>query len=184
MISPRVKQTLENQNRVLTVIWGSFLTAALLYIAVGYLVATRDPAAPARGGSFALTVGLVVAAVVLVVAGRLLLQRRLARADRGAASMIASGRIMTPGSAPPPGGELEPAEREVLGLAAYYQTTLIIVWACYEAVAVLGLVGTILDLDVRPVVVGAVAAVALIGTTRPQLEDFLQDCRARGWINL
>lgn len=52
---------------------------------------------------------------------------------------------------------------------AAYQTGMIIAWACFEAVAIYGLVLTIMSGQKLPVLIGAVVALAFLASARPQL---------------
>lgn len=54
------------------------------------------------------------------------------------------------------------------GSLAAYQTGMIIAWACFEAVAIYGLVLTIMSGQELPVLIGAVVSLAFLASARPQ----------------
>jgi hypothetical protein len=182
VISPRIKQALAHLNRTLLVIWFSFLTASLLYVMVAYLITTREPLTRVEEGPNPILLVLATAAAATIAAGWLLLRRRVQTAGAAADRALASGKVSLAGNPARSLADIGPAEAKVLALAGHYQTSLIIGWACYEATAVYGLVATVLTQDLRYVAAGTIIAATLLALHRPQLEDFLQYCRERGWI--
>lgn len=140
----------ENNRIALLVIWGAFLAATVIYVVVGWLMCRDLTAQPLP---LAVVAGLSAMAVGTIALGYILPPRQLAKL---------SGDDLTEASVLPA-----------------YQTAMIIRWACFEAVAIYGLVLTIIGCQVLPVVVGAVISAALLASARPDLAGFLAQGRYR-----
>ncbi len=131
------------------VIWGALLFAVFAYVAVGQVVAGTGPAAMAVPPELVYAMG--IAALGVAVAA-VVLRRKLM--PRAASSAVA--------------GVLRRADAEAV--AARYFTAHVLTLSALEAIAVLGLVLTIMGHDPRYVdAFGAVAAVAM-GLARPSSE--------------
>lgn len=130
--------------KAITIIWLAFLAAVGAYVCIGWLVLRGLPA-----GEYPmpLTVILCLAAAGCVGMGYVL-----------------PGRLQAKDRVPnAPAGTT--ADR-----VARYQILMIIRWACFEALAILGLVLMLLSGQGLPLVAGAAAAFVLIYGARPELD--------------
>ncbi|MEZ4386748.1 MAG: hypothetical protein R3D98_04095 [Candidatus Krumholzibacteriia bacterium] len=125
----------------LKVIHLAFMAATVVYVAVGY-VAVPTVVPPAA--SHLITVALSVAAVAAIAAGYLV--------PRAYWRQVADGRV--PGTEP--------------GTLAAYQTGMIITWASFESVAVIGLVLAMITGTWLTALAGSVVALAFLASARPQ----------------
>jgi len=136
------------QLRTLQLIWLAFMGAAVIYAVIGGMLARQAAPGELAGPVVA---AFAVAAMASAAAGFALPPRMLARVRGHDLSL----------------GEVIPR----------YQSAMVVGWACFEAVALLGLVLTLLTGEVLPVLSGAAVSVALLLAGRPRPQAFLQSAR-------
>jgi hypothetical protein len=73
--------------------------------------------------------------------------------------------------------KLPAAEQRLLSLWQHYQTTMIVVWAILESIAVVGLVLAIVQHDFWVVIPFASVAVLLMAMKRPRPAEFIEGIR-------
>jgi F0F1-type ATP synthase membrane subunit c/vacuolar-type H+-ATPase subunit K len=175
MLSPALRNLIAPQARVLTIIWFAFLATCPFYGFLAYLIASAvgDAEASTTASTTAtdpqiLTVALAAVSVVVVAVS--FFYQRHAFSESSLKRHLA-GPVAT--AADP----LPADEQRLAGLLPYYQTSLIVVWAMRESVAVFGLVLTILHRDPVTVVPFAVAALVLLAMAPPRVVTFLEGAR-------
>lgn len=187
MLSTALKEAIKPRQRLLTTIWGAFLAATFIYVFVSWTVAHN----PAGGGTNAnatpldrnlVTTVLAVLAMALAAASFVYPRyafstARLAQAPRPGAGFL---------NAKDPGGvearaaaHLPESERALLQYLPAYQSTLIVVWAMRESIAVFGVVLAILTREFTVVLPFAGAALVLLALARPRAEAFLDGMTSR-----
>jgi hypothetical protein len=121
------------------------MAAPVVYVVVGYLVARTKPAAALPLPVVAV---LTIAALGTVALAYILPRRQWARAR-----------------------ELRNRDRDAaLGV---YQNAMVIHWCCLEAVAIYGLVLTILNANWLLALAGSVLALALLASARPRPDELV-----------
>ncbi len=170
-MSPDFRDLVASQQRRLTVVWGAFVAATVLYTALG-VVLSRQAMGPTAGlSSLPIVVGIATCGLAVAGAG--------AAAGRKLLTHALQGGNIRGTTLPPPrplGRELTEDERFLISRLPAYQSVMIITWASYEAAAVVGLVLTILRRDFVPAVLGSAVALVLLASNRPQVEPFLAEC--------
>jgi len=132
-------------KRTLNVIWLAFMAATVFYVGLGIYMAGG---LPPKEGSPILAVAFGMAAMVAVIAGFRLPERKLAHC-------AVHGETV----------------EDILPL---YQTAMIIRWAAFESVAVMGWVLLIVTSSLLPLLVGAAFSLILIATSKPDPEGLLR----------
>jgi hypothetical protein len=171
MMSPELQRLMARQNRVITIIWAAFMIAPLLYANIAYRVVIVGSQAGTNTMPGIVPYAIVVVGLVGSIVTFLLSQNLRGRALRGESI----GQTTPPPAAPQV--VLGPDERYVVERTQAYQVVMIVRWAGFEALAVYGLVITIMTRFFPSVVIGGVIAISLILINRPQLTEFLQDCQ-------
>jgi len=132
-------------KRTLNIIWIAFMAATVFYIGLGiYMARGMSP----KDASPIIAVAFGMAAMALVIAGFRLPARKLAVCAVEGESV-----------------------EDILPL---YQTAMIIRWAAFESVAVLGLVLLVVTGSLSPLLVGSGFALVLIATAKPDPEGLLR----------
>jgi len=126
--------------RTLWVLYFAFTGAAVIYAVIGKILADGAVDVPFP---LPVTAALIVAAAGTLVAAYII--------PRGTWAKAASQRMKDP--------------RDAL---ASYQTAMIMHWACLEAVAIYGLVLTVMTGQWLPSLVGTVVSLAFLATARPR----------------
>jgi hypothetical protein len=171
-MSPAFHDLVARQQRRLAVMWGAFVAATFLYVAIGVAIARHADDPPAAGvSSLPLVVGVATCGLgvagVGVAAGRRFLVQALQGKNFGGTRGFSAGTA---------GPDLSDVERFLISRIPVYQSVMIITWASYEAAALVGLVLSILMRDPVPAVVGSVVTLILLASNRPQVEPFLAEC--------
>jgi len=183
MLSQEFRSLIAPHARTLNIIWLAFLVAPAIYLVMAWFL-TRQPKAVAATVDPVLlqalmgVVGLGLAAGSFAyrkrALGRPVLERRL---QAGPPSTVgASGREQAGLVAMMAGtSSLADSEKRLAWLFPHYQTTMIIACAMREALAVFGLVLTIITGSFVQMVPWAAAAMVLILAQPPRPASFLEE---------
>jgi hypothetical protein len=174
-MSPDFRDLVAGYQRRLTILWGAFVAATILYATLGVFVARQAPGVTTAGvSSLPIVVGIATCGLAIASAGAAAGQRLLAQALQG-------GKVGGAPLPPPrlPGRDLTEEERFLVARLPAYQAVMIITWASYEAAAVVGLVLSIMMHDPVPAVLGSAVALVLLVANRPQVEAFIVECDRR-----
>jgi hypothetical protein len=139
------------------------MAAVPLYGLVAFLLGKRFDEPPPRGQHVLIIFGL--AALGSLAFG--LVFRRIAFGDAALARALGNG-------SPDGRDDVRRLEQDLLGLMAYIQTQMIIIWAVVEAVAVFGLLLVFLRFDPLTALPFGVAALLGILYHRPRPEEILE----------
>lgn len=171
MLSSAFKSWIAPRARALLVIWGAILLAPAMYVVVAWFMfgQAEDFRVAENSGLPWSQIGMGLLLVLGLGAGYY--QRWALGAARLKAILVAEP-VQPAGKDRDLFEKLSPAEQSLTGLWQHYQTTMIVVWALLEAMAVAGLVLAILQRDFRVVIPFAVAAVLLLVLKRPQPGKF------------
>lgn len=180
MLSRELLQAVAPRARTLNLIWGAFLAATVIYVALIAFVVTRPAAGEAAAGprlDARLATAALTGLALLAAAGSLVLPRTLL-----APGKLARGTISGSGASPTAAEtaatpKLAPSERELLKLLPAYQASLIMSWALRESVAVFGVILAILTARSAAVVPFALVALALLALERPRVVAFLEGAK-------
>jgi hypothetical protein len=179
MISRELQQAVAPRARTLNVLWGAFLAATVIYVGVVMLaLAGTTPATPAEPAAGTppdprLVTAVLAAMAVAVAAGSFFAPRLLLSGRKGLSPAISGAGSAPTAAETAAASRLPESERTLLGHLPAYQTTLIVVWAMREAIAVFGVIAAILTRQPTVVVPFAVAALALLALARPRVTAFL-----------
>ena len=191
MLSAEFKKLIAPQAKVLNIIWGAIMIAPVLYVAVAWFIfgqaAVSDPGANGLPGIGRSNLNLIGVVMLLILGlgstyyerkflGASVLEEKLARDP----DWSLAGSKGTPGVTEDGWGifdNLSDSEKRLACLWPYYQTTMIVVWALREAIAVMGLVLAILQEDFRVVIPFAAAAMILMLVKLPRPTRFFEGIR-------
>jgi hypothetical protein len=170
-MSPDLRDLVASQQRRLTIVWGAFVAATILYAVLGVLIARQAPGMAAGVSSLPIVVGVATCGLAIAGAGAAAGRRLLTQALQG-------GKVGGAPLPPPrlPGRELTEDERYLASRMPAYQAVMIITWASYESAGVVGLVLSIMMCDLVPAVLGSAVAMVLLLSNRPQVEPFISEC--------
>jgi len=174
-MSPDLRDLMAGYQRRLTIVWGAFIVATVLYAALGVFVARQAPGTTTAGvSSLPIVVGIATCGLAFAGAGAAAGQRLLAQALQG-------GKVGGAPLPPPrlPERNFTEEERFLVSRLPAYQMVMILTWASYEAAAVVGLVLSIMMRDLVPAVLGSAVALVLLVANRPQVEAFITECDSR-----
>ena len=124
------------------IIWGAILVAPVIYVTASWFANAQKESGP---WFTPLTGALVLMALASVVMGIFI-------PDRTMNEQIVTGR-------------------QALTAPEIYQTAMIVRWAAFEAVSVIGFVASFTCYSVLPTVIGAVISIALVASSPPRQED-------------
>ena len=177
MLSRELQQAVAPRARTLNVLWGAFLAATVFY--VGVVALALGKAAPGESAADTLPDPWLVTAVLAAMAvgaaaGSFFVPRLLLSGSKGSLLAIAGAGPAPTAAETAAAARLPESERILLGHLPAYQTTLIIVWALREAIAVFGVIAAILTRQPAIVVPFAVLALALLALARPQVTAYLE----------
>lgn len=169
MISPQLREQLAKAARPARIIWGAFMGATLVYVAMAWVVSMSRTAPPTLPAFLPLLLALLALAAL---AGGICCRRFLftdAQLLRAPAEPPAAGLsgVAVPAAA-------TPRERRLFAVLAHAQTRYVITWACFESVAVFGLVAVIAGQPAATAVAFAAAALAAIALSRPRLVEHVE----------
>lgn len=176
MLSRDFKALIAPRARALFVIWGAIMLAPLMYVVVAWFLFGQTEG-QGMGAETDLPWTQIGMGLLVLLGIAATYYQRVA---------LGSGRLKAIVEAPPvaPGGKdqdlfekLPSAEQRLLNLWQHYQTTMIVVWAILEAIAVVGLVLTILQRDFRVIIPFALAAIILMVLKRPRPAEFMEGIR-------
>lgn len=180
MLSNELRSLAAPQARVMMIIWGAFMAASVVYAVVGAVLMDLEPA---HGGPDATMMQIIFAAVAISVAVSSFIVERILLAPARVARQLQqrpsvaclSGRNTSEISAIADRfGRLAESEQRLLCLVPFYQTSMIVVWAMREAVAIIGLVLTIMLGRLLVCVPFIAVAVALLAFSPPRVATFLE----------
>jgi len=186
MLSTEFRKLIAPQARVLNIIWGALVFASVFYVAIAWFMFGQAAAGDLDAGGMP-PVGRsnlnLIGAMALIMLGLgstyyerksfgpSVLRDKLARdPDWSLAGPQGSGGMT--GEGPGIFENLSDSEKRLACLWPHYQTTMIVVWAMREAIAVVGLVLAILQRDFRIVIPFAVAALILMLIKLPRPTRF------------
>ncbi|HPF35693.1 MAG TPA: hypothetical protein PLH84_09760 [Candidatus Krumholzibacteria bacterium] len=172
MFSPSMTKELTRYVRTLTFIWLAFLTAPIIYGFIGWMI--HGQRADAEPATLPPVVPAVLAVAGVLAAGALFLFSRasLERVVRGETPLtgLATAPVSTPAG-------LQEHEAELLRRYPAFQTAMILRWAGFESLTLLGLVAAVMGAGLQPLLIGAALSVGLTFLARPRLPEFLAACR-------
>jgi len=171
MLSNAFKTWIAPRARALLVIWGAILVAPVMYVGIAWFLFGRTDhfqAAENPGLPWS-QIGMGLLLVLVLGAGYF---QRWALGGERLRAILATVPVPAAGKDRDLFKKLSPAEQSLTGLWQHYQTTMIVVWAILESMAVVGLVLAILQRDFRVVIPFSVAAVVLLILKRPQPGKF------------
>lgn len=187
MLSSDLKTVVTPLARVMTIIWGAFISATVIYFFLAWFMFGReaeptvaDAAAPpsVMGPIFGVVGFLLVVGSIFIERWWFSGRNIMSRLD----GSPAYARINPQGGSSGPSREvferLSPSEQKLVCLVPYFQTGMIVIWAMREAVAVLGLVLVILEKDFMVAVPFTVGAAVLIAIKAPRPVAFLENVRS------
>lgn len=182
MLSRELQQAVAPRARTLNVLWSAFLAATVIYVGVVAFAlgsaASRESAAGAPPDPWLVT-AVLAAMAVAAAAGSFFVPRLLLSGGKGSSLAIAGAGSAPTAAEAAAAPRLPESERTLLGYLPAYQTTLIIVWALREAIAVFGVIAAILTRQPATVVPFAVAALALLALARPRVTAYLEGGKRR-----
>ena len=187
MLSTVLNDAIKPRQRLLTTMWGAFMAATVIYVFVSWMV-TRNPTAATAGATATPLDRNLVSAVLAVLSVALAAASyvypryafsagRLVQAPRRGAGL---GNARDPGAIEAQAAaHLPESERALLKYLPAYQSTLIVVWAMREAIAVLGVILALLTREFTIALPFAGAALVLLAMARPQTAAFLDSMWSR-----
>ena len=176
MLSSDFKILIAPRARALFVIWGAITLAPVMYLVIAWFLfgQAEGPIAGVESDLPWSQIGM--GSLFILGIGATYYQRFALGAGRLKAILDSESVV--------PGGKdrdlvlkLSPAEQRLLSLWQHYQTTMIVVWAILETIAVVGLVLTILQRDFRIMIPFALAAIILMVLKRPRPAEFMAGIR-------
>lgn len=173
MISPQFRAQLAKATRPAQIIWGAFLGAALVYVGIAWMVSLSRPRLPELP-AFLLSL-LALAALAALAAGVccrrfLFTEAQLLKAPQRPPAAGQSGVAVPAGATP--------RELRLFAVLVHAQTRYVITWACFEAVAVLGLIAVLAGQPALTVVPFAAVSLAAIALSRPRLVEHVERAEA------
>ena len=176
---------------MLNIIWGAITFAPVLYVAVAWFMfgqaAAPDLDASEFPGIGRSNLNLIGAVTLLMLGlGSTYYERKFLGASVLGKKLAREPDWTTAGPQGTPGAtgdgkrifdNLSDSEKRLACLWPHYQTTMIVVWALREAIAVMGLVLAILQEDFRVVIPFAAAAVILMIVKLPRPTRFFAGIR-------
>lgn len=173
MISPQLREQLAKTARPTLIIWGAFMAATLVYVAMAWMVSRSRPQLPELP---AFLPSLLALAALAALAGGVCC-RRFLFTDAQLLKAPESPPATSPSTIAVPEGAA-PRERRLFAVLAFVQTRYVITWACFEAVAVIGLVAVLAGQPALTVVPFAAVALAAIALSRPRLVEHVERAEA------
>ena len=191
MLSADFKDLIAPRARVLNLIWGAFTFAPVMYAVMAWIMFGQASHTPNEIAPLAEGPGLPLKEIglgLILVLGfsAIFYQKRSFSGDFLAKKMAGdpvwppAGSMMASG----PGDQgreiferLSASEKRLAGLWPHYQTTMIVVWALLESIAVLGLILAILQRGFWVMVPFACAAVILNVMKMPRPTRFFAGVR-------
>jgi hypothetical protein len=186
MLSTEFRKLIAPQARVLNIIWGALAFASVFYVGVAWFMFGQAAAGDLDAGGLPPAgrpnLNLIGAMALIMLGlgstyyerksfGPSVLRGKLARdpdwslaGPQGPGGMTGEGRGIFE--------NLSDSEKRLACLWSHYQTTMIVVWAMREAIAVVGLVLAILQRDFRVVIPFAAAALILMLIKLPRPTRF------------
>ncbi len=191
MLSNELKQLVVAPARTMILIWGAFLAASPIYVAVVWILFRGDKPEvepPADPMMMMVGVGLVglLSAIASVILEKVFLseKRILKNLGQTPSAVTALGSKTQGGSAP--SGEkvalfekLSETEQRLACLLGHYQTSMMMIWAMRESIAVWGVLLAILVGKFLPVIPFAAVALMLVAIKPPRPIAFLEANRNR-----
>jgi len=187
MLSSDLKTVVAPLTRTMTIIWGAFISATVVYLLMAWIMFGMNPVDTVPNAETSPTVLRPVFGVVgfLLVVGSIFMERYWF-SGRAIMEKLAGTpdyeKLSTQKGGMTPSREafekLSESEQKLVCLVPYFQTGMIIIWAMREAVAVMGLVLVILEKDFMVAIPFTVGAALLIAIKAPRPVAFLE--RVRG----
>lgn len=171
MLSPGFKIWIAPRARALLLIWGAILLAPIMYVVIAWFLFGRADNFQVSQNSQLPWSQIGMGALLVLGLGAGYFQR-LALSPARLKAILSAEPVAPGGKDRDLFEKLTPGEKRLAGLWQHYQTTLIVVWAMLEGMAVVGLVLTILQKDFRIMIPFAVAAVILLILKKPQPGKF------------
>ncbi len=175
MLSEDLKRFLQSDFKKLKIIWIAFQAAAAIYYFVARFMGMQWELEGKT--EFAYTWVFFVVAVLLAVASILYQKWSLSAARIGirTAQGLKSGATADVLLAKRQGyAELDEYDRGMVAVFGYVQTSYIVTWSMQEAIAVLGLVMTIVTRDESNMIIFSITAFALLFTSKPHALKYLE----------
>jgi hypothetical protein len=192
MLSAEFKKLIAPRAMVLNLIWGALAFAPVFYVAVAWFMFGQGAAGdleasglPSVGRSNLNLIGAIV--LILLGLGSVYYERKSFGASVLKEKLARDPDWSLAGTQGKPGvsgdgqgifESLPDSEKRLACLWSHYQTTMIVVWAMREAIAVVGLVLAILQQDFRVVLPFGAAALILMLIKLPRPTRFFAGIRA------
>lgn len=170
MISPQFRAQLAKAARPAQIIWGAFLGAALVYVGIAWMVSLSRPRLPELPAFLLSLLALAALAAGVCCRRFLFTEAQLLKAPE-------SPPISPQSSVAVPAGAT-PRELRLFAVLVHAQTRYVITWACFEAVAVLGLIAVLAGQPALTVVPFAAVSLAAIALSRPRLVEHVERAEA------
>ena len=193
MLSSDLKTVVAPLTRIMTIIWGAFISASVIYLFIAWIMFGQGQGTVVADAGATPSVLRPVFGVVgfLVVVGSIFMERYWfsGRAIMGKLSGSPAYEKIHPAQG---GGKpsrevferLSDSEKKLVCLVPYFQTGMIIIWAMRETVAVLGLVLVILEKDFLVIIPFSLGAALLIAIKVPRPVAFLERVRGLPGANI
>lgn len=191
MLSDGFKQLIAPQAKALNAIWFAFFISIFLYLGVAWMMFGQgDGAALGSPVSMAIgpfTMAQIGMALLFVLGLGATYYHRFALG-----TSVLRSKVPAEPAWPPPGsqanfdfggqgteifGQLPESEQRLAGLWPHYLTTMVVVWATLEAIAIVGLILCIMRKDFMVVIPFAAAAALMLILKRPRPADFFANVR-------
>ncbi len=176
MLSREFKSLITPRARTLVVIWGAILLSPVMYFLIAWFIFGQGEGASAEVGS-GLPLNQIGMGLLVVLGIGATYYQRLALGPARLRAILDTEPVAPEGNDRDLFLELPPSEQRLFGLWPHYQTTMIIVWAILEAIAVVGLVLTILQRDFMVMIPFSAAAILLLALKRPSPAGFCEGIR-------
>ena len=175
MLSESLTRFLRSDFKKLTIIWGAFQAAAAIYWLISRIMSSQwGPGAKVETGLVPVFFGLAaLVAVASVIYQRWAFSeaRIVARRKSGLRANASTDALMAQRSEY---ANLDEGDRGLVAVFAYVQTSYIVTWAMQEAIAVFGLVMTIVTQDASNMPLFSIAAFAMLYTSRQKMLGYLE----------
>lgn len=176
MLSSDFKALIAPRARALFVLWGAIMLAPVMYLVVAWFLYGQAEG-PGAAGKTDLPWNQIGMGLLVLLGIAATYYQRVALGSKRLEAIVEASPVAPGGKDQDLFSKLPPAEQRLLNLWQHYQTTMIVVWAILETIAVVGLVLTILQRDFLVIIPFALAAVILMVLKRPRPAEFMEGIR-------
>jgi hypothetical protein len=170
-------QLIARSQRVLTVIWAAFIFGAVVYMLLGtFLASNSNPDNEASGLVNSVPLHMIFVALSLAEIALLFFLPQFLLGEVRLKAALAKGptrEILARAGL----GEPTPRLRALLVLLNQYSTSMIVIWAIAESIAIYGLILTIITSSTTWIYPFPAVAIAVLALRRPRVPDFVHEHR-------